>query len=1478
MSVAGQFSLAQISGLMRGKPQWKGSSMSGSMVMPTEVLVGDTIVSGDYTQVGGYPSPTVTFTAKVAGVAQAAGPYVVQPSDLGKLVMVEKSAVNFTNNTVIVDSNAVAVAAAQSFADLNYIGGNVGGLADYGTSPLFRNAMFDGRGWSWSQLYSSAAGLTGDSTKAAWGGVLGLTQVSGLSYTLAFVGGNTNPLLNNANDVGRIITITLSGVTYTATITAFGTNSGGTSSCTATLSATPTQLTNITTYSVPLYLDANGWPLGKAEFVVTSSPGQLPGGQTYQMTVKSLNPALTISSLSGTFWNASHPTPTSLMNFAGTFDSVSGLTTYSFFVTFAVGASLILELSDGCTYIDLPRDGSATTQDGGSVFNPVAIAFYSKVSSLRMMDLLKTNGNTQVNWADRPQPGSFLKVSWEVIVDFCNTLYEYPGSKVKQVWLNIAGLTTMAAGNVRTGTTYGENLVPIMSSANTGRGYTGLNPNLNVIWEYGNEPWNTSFNLWGQYLIYACNELQMLYTPNYGSGPNSIVTSVTVNAGVATVLCSGVLPSYIVNGAHMLCSSDGSAYQGLDGSSNQAALSNPSTISNVSTGTDGGGNPTFSFTYPTSQANGTLTGASQRWGIAFNLTSTLATDQAAQPASSQAFGVTSFYNTTIKWMVRQAWRFRQILNSGGNGGSPRLNDRVILNMQQYGSAGPGGSSVWPFHYTYGAWLDSTGNQENLSPNGSGAIKNWLYGMAVAPYVAANGTVTATGNSPVLSGVSTFPAWVVGDQLAIPSGNTNNVTGVGVTYLSAYLQATVTAINGNKVTLSDHAALSTAMTPGSNVMVLATHTGSGTTVGTIGTGVMYQGDNVVTFTTPITGLVVGDTLGVDKAGGYPLSSTVTAINLVNTTSITAAGTGYTNGTYQNVPLTGGSGTGAQATIVIAGGVVTTVTMSARGTGYIVNDSLGFANTSVGGTGSGCAVKVLTTVPFSLHHFAYNSFGGGAIVANGLNNITNAGTGYTNGSYTGVTLTGGTGTGAKATVVVAGGVVTSVTMTTGGSGYAIGDSLSAAASSIGGTGSGFTVAVTAANITYAYPTTGSAAGVRSACTSTQYNTFINAVNLPGLAVGDKVTVIGAGNPSLYGTISSIDSVNQLITLDKSVASQQTLSSGVLTQTVTTGPNSHYYVLGANPTSIIKAFLMNLKMTDDIVRTHKTLTTLVGIHALAYECGPDCQTAPCYQIEVHTCADATYGIGVFVKALLDIWFQNGGEHIHFYTLGPSAFIDSSNTPNANGLCSPGSIGSIFPGGFLGQTWGIAQSFADTTNPKYVALSTYNTGKWYQNAMTYGSTGDPIKPVPNISQTRSWLDTLAANTYQRIDNNGSSYVLTTLSGAPYAGQTIINWTSATVARTVTLTIPVPRSGKFMPYIVGTSSGAGVQCQLAIDGVTQGATQTLVANGAGNVATAQPVRATGAAAVNLVSGVHVFQVTLPANQGDTTTGILPVIQLVLTP
>ena len=70
-----------------------------------------------------------------------------------------------------------------------------------------------------------------------------------------------------------------------------------------------------------------------------------------------------------------------------------------------------------------------------------------------------------------------------------------------------------------------------------------------------------------------------------------------------------------------------------------------------------------------------------------------------------------------------------------------------------------------------------------------------------------------------------------------------------------------------------------------------------------------------------------------------------------------GSGYTNATYQNVPLTGGSGTGALARITVASGAVACVHINNPGSGYLVGDVLSASAANLGGAGSGFTLTVI-----------------------------------------------------------------------------------------------------------------------------------------------------------------------------------------------------------------------------------------------------------------------------------------------------------------------------------------------------------------------------------------------------------------------------------------------------------------------------------------------------------------------------------------
>ena len=68
-------------------------------------------------------------------------------------------------------------------------------------------------------------------------------------------------------------------------------------------------------------------------------------------------------------------------------------------------------------------------------------------------------------------------------------------------------------------------------------------------------------------------------------------------------------------------------------------------------------------------------------------------------------------------------------------------------------------------------------------------------------------------------------------------------------------------------------------------------------------------------------------------------------------ITAAGAAYTNGVYPDVPLTGGSGSGATAAITVAGNAITEVIIANPGLDYVVGNTLSAAAANIGGTGAG-----------------------------------------------------------------------------------------------------------------------------------------------------------------------------------------------------------------------------------------------------------------------------------------------------------------------------------------------------------------------------------------------------------------------------------------------------------------------------------------------------------------------------------------------
>ena len=171
----------------------------------------------------------------------------------------------------------------------------------------------------------------------------------------------------------------------------------------------------------------------------------------------------------------------------------------------------------------------------------------------------------------------------------------------------------------------------------------------------------------------------------------------------------------------------------------------------------------------------------------------------------------------------------------------------------------------------------------------------------------------------------------------------------------------------------------------------------------------------------------------------VAATLTGSISGTTLTVTAiTGTLYPGQTIQGVGVT-------QGTIITAlgSGTVLSQTISTPGIDYAVNDTV----TVLGGV-YGATPATYTVASVTVGVATLGTITGGTL--------------YTNGTYNNVQMTYVSGPTAttypKATIVVSGGAVTSITITTAGTGFtANGTVLSATAASIGGTGSGFSVPV-------------------------------------------------------------------------------------------------------------------------------------------------------------------------------------------------------------------------------------------------------------------------------------------------------------------------------------------------------------------------------------------------------------------------------------
>lgn len=763
----------QLAKLLANKPRYSPATLTGSVSIPTEILEGDVVDVYDRTATGGYPIPVATPSVGANlyknGTIQST-PYTTIVGDAGTSFIAKKSIVNELG-AVEIDSPTITVGTVPTFRSMGFLGGNVNSGHATGTNHFYLNAGVEGRGFGAPGSFAgpgagsgaisfsnSAANATAVLTGAA--GLAGnsfdngriITVDGGKKVTITsfistsscnvqigpialsssgpfptwYIGIPTDSngwpavaselIITGASDVGGSFTGYISGTTLTVTALAQYTAiqigkllTGAVTTGTTIIS----QLTGSPQFGVGTYQVSASQTAGSSGSPITigiaPSDGQLPAG-AYKCTVDWTSTVGTVS-LGG----------------SSNLSAITGISTSGQITNFTLtlspgGATTVLQFSQPINFLDVPRDGSTTTV-GKPDFDPVTLAYYSQFSTLRFLDFMAINGDTQVNWADRPNPNNLpthaQPYCWEQMIAFCNAVKAYPGSVFIKPWICLPG---------NANTDYCTNLATLINNT--------MDPALTEFVEYGNEPWNPGFILGGGWIKNAALDAHALINygitgPTYNSGMAlSSVTSNGATPSVITVTTKSALSSYvdttgtpfISDGIQVLVIDQTNSLWSSPGASSFATVPITVTGANTFTYTASGNVPiATTWTVSTNFSNG------NQWAAFFNLNHLFTLDYTG---TGQANSNLSAYNLGIKWGVRGTYQCANAWHA------IRPNAKFLLNQQpgvpSYTVQGNNNSQA--LHYQFGHWMSTT-------YYGTGPISGWLYGGSQGSYMAATANRT-----------------------------------------------------------------------------------------------------------------------------------------------------------------------------------------------------------------------------------------------------------------------------------------------------------------------------------------------------------------------------------------------------------------------------------------------------------------------------------------------------------------------------------------------------------------------------------------------------------------------------------------------------------------------------------------------------------------------------------------------------------------